>query len=152
MSSALIFTCRLNAALIGGIVQVDAVTNEAIKYRDAYRMSKNFALALADRGAKKGDVMALFLPNCVEFPLLFSGAPAIGVTVTTLNPVYTETEIAKQLLMSKASWFSTTNELLPVLKGAIEKVFGTNAKKYHERIFIVGGLLLQNTACSIAGF
>ena len=40
-------------------------------------------------GYKKGDVILIFATNCLEYAMLFLACGAIGVTVTTANPVYT---------------------------------------------------------------
>eukprot|EP00095_Tigriopus_kingsejongensis_P000194 maker-scaffold41_size498431-snap-gene-1.20 protein:Tk00194 transcript:maker-scaffold41_size498431-snap-gene-1.20-mRNA-1 annotation:"probable 4-coumarate-- ligase 1-like" len=119
------------------IALVDGVTNQQINYDESYRRSKNFALRLQSLGGMKGDVMAVMLPNCVEYPLIFAGGPGVGVTITTLNPIYTPHEIAKQLQMSKACWAITTKELLPTLETAIAKV-GHSDIRWKEKIFLVG--------------
>ena len=73
--------------------QVDGITGRSLTFSECRRQSGNFGANLQAAGAKKGDVIALFLPNCVEFPLLLAGAAAAGVAVTTLNPVYTPAEV-----------------------------------------------------------
>ena len=45
-----------------------------------------------------------------------------GMAVTTMNPIYTSTEIARQLTMSKATWVATNKELLPVILDATAKL------------------------------
>ena len=44
---------------------------------------------LVKSGYKKGDVILIFAANCLEYAMLFLACGAIGVTVTTANPVYT---------------------------------------------------------------
>ena len=63
-----------------------------------------------------------------------------------MNPVYTPAEIAKQLLLSGASWAVTTKELYPKLKEACEKAEKKKMEKgegmpveWNKRIIIVGG-------------
>ena len=85
-------------------------------------MSDHVTKGLWEMGAEKGQVIAMFLPNCVEFPVVFSGATNAGMVVTTMNPIYTSTEIARQLSMSKATWVATNKELLPVIQDAITKL------------------------------
>ena len=63
--------------------------------------------ALTKRGFKKGDVFALYLPNVPEYPILFFGVVALGGVVTTLNPAFTEKEIAYQLKDSGAKYIVT---------------------------------------------
>ena len=60
------------------------------------------------------------------------------MAVTTMNPIYTSTEIARQIKMSKASWAVTNRDLVPVIKDAITKL-GQNPSGPHwrNRIIIV---------------
>ena len=60
------------------------------------------------------------------------------MAVTTMNPIYTSTEIARQLKMSKASWAVTNRDLVPVIKDAITKL-GQNpaGDEWKNRVIIV---------------
>ena len=93
-----------------------------MNFSEASEMSQKVCDGLKQMGAEKGEVAAMFLPNCVEFPCVFSGVAKAGMAVTTMNPIYTSTEIARQLTMSKASWAFTNAPLLPVILEAISKV------------------------------
>ena len=55
-----------------------------------------------------------------------------------MNPIYTSTEIARQIKMSKASWAVTNRDLVPVIKDAITKL-GQNpaGDEWKNRIIIV---------------
>jgi 4-coumarate--CoA ligase len=119
---------------------VDGVTGNSITYRECYEQSEMFGRSLQGLGAKKGDVMAIFMPNNIEYPLVLTGNASIGVISTTLNPVYTANEISKQMELSGTSWAITTRELLPVMKAAVTKLKGDVQRKTLEnRIFVVGG-------------
>ncbi len=72
---------------------VDGVTGRSLDYATAKAQSLAFGSELVRRGAAKDDVMAILLPNCVEYPLVFSGAAGAGVINTTLNPIYTPNEV-----------------------------------------------------------
>ncbi len=113
---------------------VDAVTYRTLTYAESRAQSLSLASELSRRGAKRGDVMAILLPNCVEYPLVFSGANGAGLANTTLNPMYTPNEIAKQLKATSAKWAVTTQKLLPKLKEAATKVEGGDKLQ----AFIVG--------------
>ena len=41
-------------------------------------MSTQVCQGLKQMGAKKGDVVAMFLPNCMEFPVVFGAATNAG--------------------------------------------------------------------------
>ena len=120
---------------------MDGITERSLTYADSYSQSLSFGLSLRDAGAQKDDVLALLLPNSIEFALVFTGAPAVGVTLTTMNPIYTPTEIGKQLTISKAKWAVTNKELYPSFKEALEKM-GV-AQKWEGRVIIAGGIILK---------
>jgi len=64
------------------------MTGRQYTYEMAYNMSKQFGSALIRMGAKKGDVLAMVVPNIPEFCIAFFGACGVGVTLTTMNPTY----------------------------------------------------------------
>ena len=66
-----------------------------------------FAAALGERGLGRGDVIALFAPNNAYYPVVFHGALAAGVAVTTVNSLYTPDELAFQLRDSGAKMLVT---------------------------------------------
>ncbi|HJQ42623.1 MAG TPA: AMP-binding protein, partial [Jatrophihabitantaceae bacterium] len=62
-----------------------------------------FAGALHDLGVRKGDRVALILPNCPQNVIAFFGVLRIGGVVVQHNPLYTPSEFAHQLSDSGAS-------------------------------------------------
>jgi long-chain acyl-CoA synthetase len=66
-------------------------------------MADKFATALADMGIKKGDKVAIFMPNLPHYPVVFFGALKAGAVNVTCNPIYTEKELAYQLKDSGAT-------------------------------------------------
>jgi len=73
-----------------------------IKHKEIREYSQRFATALHDLGIRKGDVVAIYLPNCPQFVIAYHGILRLGATVTTVSPLYTPREIAHQLRDSKA--------------------------------------------------
>ena len=63
-----------NVALVCGM------TGRSYTYEMAYQMSQRFGSALKRSGAKKGDVVAMILPNLPEFP--------IGTKIPNCNETY----------------------------------------------------------------
>lgn len=61
------------------------------------RESDAFAAALFDLGVRKGDRVALLLPNCPQFLVAEIGAWKAGAIVAPLNPVYTPRELAESM-------------------------------------------------------
>lgn len=65
----------------------------AISYRRLEVESDAFAVALAKLGVRKGDRVALLLPNCPQFLIAEFGIWKAGGVVVALNPTYTEREL-----------------------------------------------------------
>ena len=92
-------------------------------------------------GARKGDVLALILPNVPEFVFVFTGAPLAGVTVTTIPPSMTSYEMRGQLSNSGATWVITNKERIGTVMQAVEEIDkswrkdmtlkGTSGEKIH---------------------
>ena len=45
-------------------------------------MSTQVCQGLKQMGAKKGDVLAMFLPNCMEYPVVFGAATNAGKVIS----------------------------------------------------------------------
>ena len=78
------------------------------------------ARSLQDLGLKKGNVIGLILPNCLEYPVLVQGCLYLGITVTPINPGYTPHEISRQLEASAASVIFGHSSLDDKLKQTLE--------------------------------
>ena len=100
---------------------VDGITGTSYTYEEATTASIRFGNGLCQRRFQKGDVLALFLPNCPEYIISLTGVIGAGGVVTTIDPMYTKTEVARQLEMSGASFILTKSNMLPVTKEAIRK-------------------------------
>lgn len=80
------------------------------------------ATALAGIGIRKGDKVALLLPNSPEFIIGFFGALKAGGVPTPMNPSYKEREIAYQYADSEAKAIIAHEKLYPAVKKAGEAV------------------------------
>nr|GEU93471.1 4-coumarate--CoA ligase-like 7 [Tanacetum cinerariifolium] len=65
----------------------------------------------------KNDVVLIFSPNSILFPIAFLSVTAIGGIVTTANPVYGVNELAHQVADSKPKLIITVKELVPKVNG-----------------------------------
>ena len=67
-----------------------AVTFEEreLNYSELDVLSNQFANALTHLGVKKGDRVAVFLPNIPQFIIAFFGILKTGAVVTALSPLY----------------------------------------------------------------
>jgi acyl-CoA synthetase (AMP-forming)/AMP-acid ligase II len=76
---------------------VCAATGQSFTYAELAEAVRRAAAALASRGFARGDVLAILSPNTPEYAVAFHAAALVGGTVTTVNPLCTAEEIAKQL-------------------------------------------------------
>ncbi|MGZ8273469.1 MAG: AMP-binding protein, partial [Burkholderiaceae bacterium] len=66
----------------------------SITYRELDQLSRDFAAYLQKvAGLKKGDRMAIMLPNLIQYPVALFGAQRAGVVVVNTNPLYTAREL-----------------------------------------------------------
>jgi long-chain acyl-CoA synthetase len=71
---------------------------ETLTYADTDRLSRAFAAYLQNRlGVKKGDRVAVMLPNIPAFPLAMLGILRAGAAQVNVNPLYTPRELEHQL-------------------------------------------------------
>ncbi|WP_433556901.1 class I adenylate-forming enzyme family protein [Pseudonocardia xinjiangensis] len=56
-----------------------------------------FANALRDAGVGRGDVVALHLPNCPQYPIAYYGVLLAGATFSPTNPLLPPADLAAQL-------------------------------------------------------
>ena len=71
-------------------------------YAEMRAEAARVAAALIARGIRKGDRVALHLPNCPWHPIFFFGVIAAGAAVTHLSPLDAEAELAHKLRDSGA--------------------------------------------------
>ena len=75
-----------------------SITTKEVEIR-----SKQFAAYLQkDLGLKKGDRIALMMPNLLQYPVVIFGALRAGLIVVNVNPLYTSRELKHQLKDSGA--------------------------------------------------
>ncbi|HRJ30197.1 MAG TPA: AMP-binding protein [Cyclobacteriaceae bacterium] len=66
------------------------------------KLSEDFAAYLQSLGLKKGDRIAIQMPNVLQFPVAFLGALRAGLIVVNTNPLYTPREMEHQFKDSEA--------------------------------------------------
>jgi long-chain acyl-CoA synthetase len=66
-------------------------------YRALIEQAEAFAHALEQRGVKRGDRVALLLPNCPQFLVAELGAWMAGAIVAPMNPTYPDDELTSLL-------------------------------------------------------
>jgi long-chain acyl-CoA synthetase len=63
------------------------------EFRRLQALVEKMAASLAASGVKKGDRVALMLPNCPQYVVSFFATVRLGAIVTQINPMYVEREI-----------------------------------------------------------
>jgi long-chain acyl-CoA synthetase len=84
-------------------------------------LSEKMAASLAACGVKKGDRIALMLPNCPQYVVSFFASVRLGAIVTQLNPMYVEREIEHILKDSNAETIVVYSNVYPRVKTVIER-------------------------------
>jgi long-chain acyl-CoA synthetase len=75
-----------------------------LSYAEIDRASRCFGAWLQkEAGLKKGDRVALMMPNILQYPIAIIGALRAGMTVVNVNPLYTARELEHQLNDSGAT-------------------------------------------------
>ncbi|MFX0008651.1 MAG: AMP-binding protein, partial [Candidatus Hermodarchaeota archaeon] len=72
-----------------------------ITYKKFQNYVKSFATALANLGIKKGDVVALYLPNCPQYIVAYFAITRIGAIASGINPTYQPVEVLHQFDITK---------------------------------------------------
>ncbi len=72
------------------IALIDDATGRKLSYAELRQTICLVAGKLLERGIRKGDVIFVCAPNCVEYPIVFLAGIHVGAIVTTCNPAYTE--------------------------------------------------------------
>ena len=68
-----------------------------LTYGELDEASRCFAAWLQSIGVKKGDRIALMMPNLLQYPICLFGAWRAGAVVVNTNPLYTPSELEHQL-------------------------------------------------------
>lgn len=110
---------------------IDGLTNRTITYKELADSIKKVAAGLAARGFSKGDVVAIYSPNCLEYPIAFGAIALLGGVSTTANPSYTTSELAYQLNDAGAKYLLTAPQLL-------ERALEAASQSKVESIFVFG--------------
>jgi long-chain acyl-CoA synthetase len=89
---------------------------EEINYAKLDAVSNQFANALIKLGVKKGDRVAVFLPNVPEFIIAYFGTLKAGAVVTAISPLHREREVQYQLADSGAETLVALDSLFTIVE------------------------------------
>ncbi|KXZ69643.1 AMP-binding protein [Acinetobacter venetianus] len=119
---------------------VSSHQNRRLTYRELQQEVEAFACSLLKLGLKKGDRLAIWSPNCVEWTVTQFAAFKAGIVLVNLNPAYKSHELeyvlnkvsCKGLII--ASQFKTTNYQELLTRIAPEISFCTDKIIHAERL------------------
>ena len=127
-----------NTAIIyGGVVHQlgGALLDAKMTFQQLQDVTNHFAAALQSLGVKKGDRVALFLPNCPQFPIAYYATHKAGGIVVPCNPLYVARELEHQVNDAGAETIVVLSRFYPIVKQIrshtkLKNVIVTNVKEY----------------------
>lgn len=123
---------RLTAA--STVIYVDPYTERSYTYAQVKQSAADLGKGLKSSWEwKKGDVLALYTPNCIDTPIVTWGTIWAGGIVSPANPGYSVEELAFQLKDSGAKGLVTQWDQLEVATKAAQE-----AGIPDERIILIG--------------
>jgi long-chain acyl-CoA synthetase len=90
-----------------------------LSFTELGRRAHAVAAGLAERGIGRGDVVAVHLPNCLQYPAVYYGVLLAGATFSPTNPLLPPAELAHQLADAGACALVTWEPVLPVVRAAL---------------------------------
>jgi long-chain acyl-CoA synthetase len=94
---------------------------KSITYRELDELSARFATWLVAKGYRKGDRVALMMPNVLQYPVALFGTLRAGCTVVNCNPLYTPRELEHQLVDSGARGIVIVENFAHVLEQVLPR-------------------------------
>ncbi|MDI3297994.1 MAG: long-chain fatty acid--CoA ligase [Bacillota bacterium] len=92
----------------------------AIRYRELGERVRRLSAALYARGVRRGERVAVMLPNAPQLVVAYFAVLRLGAVVTLVNPLYTAREIRHQLVDAGARWLIALDLAWPRLEAALE--------------------------------
>jgi len=87
-----------------------------LSYEELAHLAHRFAKALQGLGVRKGDRVAIALPDLPQFPIAFYGTLLAGAVVVPTNPLYTERELQHQLADAGARVLVMLDLFYPIVR------------------------------------
>ena len=119
-----------------------------ISYAEVNKLSDEFAAALVSLGVKKGDRVALVMPNCPQAIICRWGSWKVGAILVHLNPVYTESEMQHALkdcgaetVVVLTPFYQNIKKLQP--RTSVKNIIATSIKEYLPSVLKVLFTLLK---------
>ena len=106
-----------------------------VSYEQLNKESNAFAAALWSLGVRKGDRVAVLLPNCPQFLVAEFGIWKVGAVVVGVNPTYSERELEQILDSTRAETIVTLTPFYARVKAVqgragVKRIIATSIKEY----------------------
>lgn len=106
-----------------------------IRYKELDGLTDRLATALHGLGVRRGDRVALLLPNVPQFVIAYYGALKAGGVVTAVSPLREMGEMGYELVHSGAETLIALDQLYPRVEGVLDetrvkRVIVTSAIEY----------------------
>jgi len=90
-----------------------------LSYAELGRRAHAVAGWLADHGIGRGDVVAVHMPNCRQYPAVYYGVLLAGATFSPTNPLLPAADLAAQVTDARARVIVTWDQVLPLVRSAL---------------------------------
>ena len=125
------------ALIFGNVVEPlgNRLMDATMNYQRLLDLTYRFAAALQQAGVKKGDRVAIHLPNCPQFVIAYYATLMVGGIIVPCNPQYVARELKHQLNDSGAETIVTLSLMYPMVKQiraetSLKRVIVANIKEY----------------------
>ncbi len=107
----------------------------SLSYARLLELVESFAASLQRLGVRKGDRVALFLPNCPQFVIAYLATARVGGIAVPFNPLYSARETEEQFNDCGARVAVVLDRFYPMIKQvqprtALARVVVTSVKEY----------------------
>ncbi len=122
------------AVIFGGALG-SQILDSVLTYSQLNDAVNRFAAAMQDLGLKKGDRVAMLMPNCPQLVISYYGTLRAGGIAVPFNFLYTATEVQNQLNDSGAEIIvalTTFYKMVDSIRGntKLRHIVATNVKEY----------------------
>ncbi|WP_144637778.1 AMP-binding protein [Bordetella genomosp. 13] len=80
--------------------------DRAIAYAGLADEVERLARLMQERGARRGQRLALWMPNCIEWLVTFLACARLGITVVAVNTRFREHEVGQLLQRGRCAWLA----------------------------------------------
>ena len=97
--------------------------SHTVSFAQVDKMTRQFALYLQqDLGLKKGDRIAIMMPNVIQYPIVVFSAIRLGLVIVNIDPMYTQRELILQFNDSGADTVVVLENFAAEVEKALESV------------------------------